>query len=202
MKILTFIFIILSPNLLWGQNTIQGKVIDQNGINFPFVMVYLFNNQDEVIDSTVSDMSGYFRLLHSTNDNLKFISGEMAGCFTDSIRLTDENISDIQLEICFSDSCRANLKIPNCRNNYIQKDVFYVEFFWDPDSILIVKGVDILKRESYSPFDFELILPDEKYSDNQGKIYNGIDLIKMRILPLINWEDADFKPIRKEIKCR
>lgn len=184
----------------YAQDSIQGKIIDQNGIDFPIATIYLFDDH-KLLDSTISDMSGDFKFLNNYNHSL-YIYGKLAGCYSDTIIISAENMRSIQLEICFSDSCKSNLMIPNCRHSYISEKDYYIEHLWDPDSIVIISGVEILARKSYSPYEFELIRPLKKYSDIHGNVYFGQDIIKMKYLPLVDWEDAGFKVIKEEINCK
>lgn len=183
-----------------AQDIIQGKILDQNGINFPVAIIYLFGDH-KLIDSTISDMSGNFKFLTKPNKNL-LIYGKSEGCISDSIIISPENMKSVQLEICFSDSCKLNLNVSNCRHNYVRRKDFYIEHLWEPDSIIIISGTEILERKYYSPYDFQLILPRKKYSDIHGNIYFGKDLIKMKYLRLPDWENSDFKAIKEKIVCK
>ena len=189
--------------ILWafgccGQILITGTVTDQNGDTLPFVNILLLDN-NTVVSGSTTDFDGRFVINHQNHtDNMKIV-GLYFGCRTDTIKIKAENMINLQMTLNFSDSCRSKIELPNCRHNYIMKGAYYVDISDSTnDQLKIVTGDQILTKKSYSPYDYQVILPDKKYRNDNGKIYKGQALIEMDKLPLKNWDYAGFEPVRDE----
>ena len=194
MKIWTLIMTVMTLNS-FGQSPINGIVADQNGDFVPLANILLLEN-DSMISGTQTDFDGKFVFSNNIIANNLKIVGIIGSCQSDTVEVNSENFNRLKLTLFLYDSCTAKVNIPNCRLNYIMNGMYYVDLSdFDNDELKIVTGDQIMSKESYSPYSYQMIIEDKNYKDDNGKIYSGEELIRLEKLRMDKWEYSHFKPI-------
>lgn len=180
----------------FGQ-TISGTVIDQKGDTLMFAVIVVIDNGQETVKTT-SDLEGQFIFKDQTNYSNKKIYAKFGNCTSDTITVNQYLMTNLIIIVSIKDDCVPKIEIPNCRTNYIMKGMYYVDISdFSNDELKVVTGEQIATKE-YSPYDYQMIAESKKYKADNGQIFTGQQIIRMKKLPIKDWDKADFKPIDEE----